>query len=56
MEINHESTNKLDKKHWKSAVTNTAKIRIPEVISEKLKHAQSTFTRLILHNNKIQAE
>ena len=56
MEINHESTNKLDKKHWKSAVTNTAKIRIPEVISEKLIQTQFTFTRLILYNNKIQPE
>jgi hypothetical protein len=56
MEINHESTNKLDKKHSKSAVTNKAKIRIPEVISEKLIQTQFTFTRRILHENKIQQE
>jgi len=36
MEINHESTNKLDKKHCKSAVTNKAKIGIPEFISRKI--------------------
>lgn len=56
MEINHESTNKLDKKHCKPAVTNTAKIRIPEVIPEKLIQTQFTFTRLILHNNKTQPD
>lgn len=43
MEINHESINKLDKKHCKSTDTNKAKIGILEAISEKLIQMRSTF-------------